>query len=140
MTSMTSMITIRFGIPASTLPLASFMNFRFLAGMGCASVICWAMPLSTMPIPSVMIIGSVLYCTTSSPFIQPASAPQSTATAMAHHSGITLISLMVMMPDRLIIAPTEKSMPPQMIVSVTPKAMISRMAAELSISRRLYLV
>ena len=77
----------------------------------------------------VMVLGMI-----------PAAAPGAQAIRIAAHRGMNFISLIVMMPERLIIAPTEKSMPPQMIAIVTPKAMISRIAAELSISMRLYFV
>lgn len=134
---MTTMITIRLGMPAIARVLAIFMKLRLLAGTGCASVICCAMPLSSIPMPSVMMKGSVFCCTTRNPLTKPTSAPQSTATAMAQAMGIYAIIFMAIIPERLIIDPMEKSHPPQMIVRVTPKAMISKMAAELSISSRL---
>ena len=74
------------------------------------------------------------------PFTKPVNAPHKIEIAIAHHSGMERIKIMVIIPDRLIIAPTEKSMPPQIMVNVTPNAMISRIAAELSMSKILYFV
>ena len=124
----------------NTLELAIFIKLRFLAGTGCASVICCATPFSSMPMPSVMIKGSVFCCTTRNPFTTPIAAPHRIATIIAHQIGMKSISLIVIIPARLIVAPIEKSQPPQIMTSVTPNAIISRIAAELNISSRLYVV
>jgi len=61
------MMTARFGSPKITLPFAIFMNSGSLQETGCASVICWHTPFRSKPVPSVMMKGSVLWCTTRKP-------------------------------------------------------------------------
>ena len=129
------MIT-RYGTPKKS-PLPIIMKSGLLAGTGRASVSCCATPVSSMPMPSVMMNGSVFCCTTRKPLMKPTKAPKASAQRIAAHIGITSSSLMAMMPATTRMPPIDRSQPPLMTVSVTPKARISRIDVEFSISSRL---
>ena len=125
----------------NTLELAIFIKLRFLAGTGCASVICCATPFEQHAHAQRNDKRlCLLLHNRRDPFTTPTAAPHRIATIIAHQIGMKSISLIVIIPARLIVAPIEKSQPPQIMTSVTPNAIISRVAAELNISSRLYVV
>lgn len=117
------------------------MNSRDLQVSGWASVSCWAMPLSSMPMPRVMMKGSVRWCTMRNPFTAPISAPAAMAAAKASQMGSPALTVITArMPPMHRVPPTDRSHPPHSTATDTPMATISSTAAERSMSSQLYRV
>src|SRR4029079_9641097 len=105
---------------------------------GCASVSCSPMPVNTMPMPRVMMNGSVRWYTEMNALIAPTARPSSRHKAIATGVGTpALINMTTTTPERAIMPPIERSTPPAISTNVSPIARMRKIELDFARSMKL---